>query len=158
MLSIGAAAVREGDSFDYHRGRNSDLKHKECSKPGEITHFYAYADLKGGGFQFDVMTKAQVDLIRARSKASGSGPWVSDYEEMGKKTVLKRMCKLLPRSAELARAVSLDNAAEIGVQDLGIENLNTETGEIESPVEELQDIPAAVSTIINHPTQPEEAK
>jgi hypothetical protein len=55
-----------------------------------------------------VMTKDEVDAIRKRSKASGSGPWVTDYNEMAKKTVVRRASKKWPLDAELAEAVNND--------------------------------------------------
>ena len=60
------------------------------------------------------MTKADVDAIRKRSKASGSGPWVTDYSEMGKKTVLRRMSKRWPLAPELAGAI--DDEARAAIQ------------------------------------------
>ena len=58
--------------------------------------------------------------IRDKSPSSRSGPWVTHYEEMGKKTVLRRLCKLLPASVELQRAVEVDELADSGIpQDLG---------------------------------------
>ena len=59
--------------------------------------------------KFDVITKLEVDAIKSRSKAKDSGPWVTDYQEMGKKTVVKRGCKLLPQSPELVAAIEYDN-------------------------------------------------
>jgi hypothetical protein len=72
----------------------------------------AVAKLRDGGRQFDVMTKAEVDAIRKRSLSGGNGPWVTDYEEMAKKTVIRRLFKMLPVSVEMQRAVSLDEQAE----------------------------------------------
>jgi hypothetical protein len=67
------------------------------------------------------MTRADVDAIRDRSdswrRKPGEGPWASDWEEMAKKTVIKRMAKTLPKSPDatgaaqaLAQAIELDNA------------------------------------------------
>lgn len=76
---------------------------------------YAVARLQGGGVQFEVMSKAQVEAVRAQSKAGKSGPWVSHWEEMAKKTVIRRLFKYLPVSVEIQRAVTLDEAAEAGL-------------------------------------------
>jgi recombination protein RecT len=54
------------------------------------------------------MTAAQVEAVRARSKAGRSGPWVTDWEEMARKTPLRRISKTLPRSEELSRAIEAD--------------------------------------------------
>lgn len=114
-----AFAVREHDAFTYSLGLNPDLVHVPAeSNRGEITHFYAVARAKDNSWsQFDVMTREQVDAIRDRSKAKDSGPWVTDYEPMGCKTVVRRLCKFLPASVEILQAVQADEAAERGEQD-----------------------------------------
>ncbi|MBE9509110.1 MAG: recombinase RecT [Chloroflexi bacterium] len=122
IQSIYARVVHEKDEFSYSYGLEETLKHTPSSdpKPGQVTHFYAVAHLVGGGVQYEVMSKAEVDLIRARSRAATDGPWVTDYEEMGKKTALIRLCKVLPVSIETQRANTLDMLAEQGIdQDLG---------------------------------------
>ncbi len=81
---------------------------EKTAHPGPMTAVYAVARLKGGVRQVEVMTRAEVDAIRRRSRASGSGPWVTDYEEMAKKTVVRRLAKYLPMSIEMATA--LDDA------------------------------------------------
>ena len=113
-----AFAVREHDEFDYGLGLEPFITHKPAEgERGEITHFYAVAKAKDNSWsQFDVMTKAQVDAIRGRSQASENGPWVTDYEPMGCKTVVRRLCKYLPVSVELQQVVTDDEAAERGEQ------------------------------------------
>jgi len=73
------------------------------------------AKLKDGGIQFEVMTRAEIEAVRAQSKAGKSGPWVTHFEEMAKKTVIRRLFKYLPVSIEVQRAVSLDEQAEAGI-------------------------------------------
>jgi recombination protein RecT len=119
LSSVQANAVRAGDVFEYELGLEPRLKHVPDVNRTEfgdeqITHFYAVAKLKDGGAQMAVMGRAQVDAIRKRSAAANRGPWVTDYEPMGCKTVLKRVLKLCPASVELQEAISLDDAADIG--------------------------------------------
>jgi recombinational DNA repair protein RecT len=47
------------------------------------------------------MSRAEVEGIRARSKAGAKGPWVTDWSEMAKKTIFRRLSKWLPLSAEI---------------------------------------------------------
>jgi recombination protein RecT len=140
IVSISARAVHEKDEFRYSYGLHEELHHVPTMDvdPGPITYVYAVARFKDGGHQMDVMSRAQIDAIRSQSKAGRSGPWVSHYDEMAKKTVLRRLCKMLPASTELARAVALDERADVGLsQDDGIEIINPETGEVLSaPAEE----------------------
>lgn len=115
---VEARAVYEGDRFSYCYGLEPRLEHSPASgerdeaiKP---SHVYAIVRYKDGGAQFDVMTRAEVDAIRKRSKASGNGPWVTDYAEMAKKTVIRRLLKLVPMSIELAQAIAVDERADRG--------------------------------------------
>jgi recombination protein RecT len=61
------------------------------------------------------MSKADVDKVRAQSKAGKSGPWVTHYTEMARKTVVRRLFKYLPVSIEIQRAVTIDEQADANV-------------------------------------------
>ncbi|MBM0411446.1 recombinase RecT, partial [Escherichia coli] len=81
-----------------------------------ITHVYAVAKLKDGGVQFEVMTRKQVEKVRdthskaAKNAASKGAPsiWDEHFEDMAKKTVIRKLFKYLPVSIEIQRAVSMD--------------------------------------------------
>jgi recombination protein RecT len=119
VSSIYAYAVRDGDAFEYELGLTPNIKHKPSedenreSKP--ITHVYAVAAMRDSTERvFVVLTRAQVEARRKRSAASGSGPWVTDYEAMCLKTAVRALWKWLPKSAEIARAEALEEAADMG--------------------------------------------
>jgi|GEM_PF-845553 len=98
---VHPVAVYKSDVFEYEMGLTPILRHKPglgARLPSDLTHVYAIAHFKDGPAQFDVMTRGEVDAIKARSKTASAGPWVTDYAEMAKKTVLRRICKVLPRS------------------------------------------------------------
>lgn len=112
IQSISAHVVYDDDKFELDLAEES-MKHHPNLKAGErrdgsIFCVYAVARFKDGGKQTEFMTRPQVDAIRNRSKASNSGPWVTDYAEMARKTVVRRLCKYLPLSPELARALEID--------------------------------------------------
>jgi recombination protein RecT len=113
---IEARVVKEKDKFEFHYGLEPILRHVPCfpADGGNIIAAYAIAELTDGSTQVEVMSKAEIDGIRARSKAKDSGPWVSDYGEMARKTVVRRLIKYLPLSVELARAIEIDNRVEAG--------------------------------------------
>lgn len=149
ISTILAHEVYEGDQFTYTYGLNPNLEHAPCRKVkerGEIVAFYAAARLKDGSFQFEVMEREEVDEIRDKfSKAKDSGPWKENYREMGLKTVLRRLCKLLPASTELKRAVALDEYAEAGLpqglaRDMGVPAEEAEEGAAEPPDAEMESI------------------
>lgn len=118
VQSISAEIVYERDVFKLSLGVENKIDHAPCldGDRGEFKLVYAVATFKDGGYQFIWMTKGQVEAIRERSKAKDSGPWVTDYEEMVKKTAIRRLCKMLPMSVELAAAVALSDAADTGVR------------------------------------------
>ena len=116
ILSIEAHAVHAKDKFSCAFGLDPTLSHEPCweTDPGPMTFVYAVARLRDGAVQFEVMSKAQVDEIRKQSKSGNSGPWVSHYEEMAKKTVIRRLAKYLPLTVELQTAAAIDNATDTG--------------------------------------------
>lgn len=72
---------------------------------GKAIGAYAVTRFKDGYWsQPDFMSVAEINKIRARSKSydpdKPSGPWHTDWDEMGKKTVLKRHSKYLPSSTD----------------------------------------------------------
>jgi recombination protein RecT len=118
VVKVEARVVYSGDIFEVDYGTEAKITHKPNLSgkrtQKDIVAFYMVAQLNQNDRQFEVMTKDEVDAIRARSKASGKGPWVTDYEEMGKKTVVKRGMKYLPLSPQLAAAIEHDNRIESG--------------------------------------------
>lgn len=115
IKSIHAQAVYQGDKFrswedetgqHFTFEQNRDAPHSEKT----LTDVFVDAQLMTGGFVFEHMTKNEVDQIRRRSKASGSGPWVTDYEAMAKKTVIRRVFPYLPVSVNAATAVAADES------------------------------------------------
>lgn len=117
IKSIRARAVYEGDRFTYKDGLSPVLDWEPGDTPrdpSKITHAYCIVETKDGGVIYDVMTRAEIDAIRKRSKASQSGPWVTDYAEMAKKTIMRRTLKMAPMSIEMVKADAIDMAAETG--------------------------------------------
>lgn len=114
IRSLEAHAVRENDRFSYEYGTSKHLRFRPAEGArGPITHFFAIAEFTDGGYQFEVMTKADVDLVMRQSQSKGEyGPWKDHYEEMGRKTPIRKLAKYLPLNVEFATAVSLDEAAD----------------------------------------------
>ena len=135
IVSLTARTVHENDEFSYQYGLSEDLKHVPATgERGALQYVYAVAKLKDGGVQFEVMSRSDVDKVRAQSKAGNYGPWQTHYDEMAKKTVIRRLFKYLPVSIELATAVTMDEKADAGVDQ---DNSAILTGEY-STVDESQ--------------------
>lgn len=120
VTTIRTRVVHKDDEFLVEYGTTERLTHRpklgssdDAADPSVIA-VYAVAEFKGGSVQFEVMTKDQIDMIRARSRSSGSGPWATDYEEMARKTVVRRLAKYLPLSPELAATLEAQARVEAG--------------------------------------------
>lgn len=109
ISNIHADKVCENDEFEYNIGEIT--KHRiDFRKPrGEAYAYYAIVTFKDGTKKCEVMSKDEIDAIRKRSKSPDNGPWVTDYDEMAKKTVFKRLSKWLPLSPELQKGIDIDN-------------------------------------------------
>lgn len=114
IQNIYAHAVYEKDEFEYELGLEPKLKHKPSMEAdrGQMIGVYAVAHFKDGGYQFEFMPKEEIERRRKRSKAANNGPWVTDYEEMAKKTVIRHMWKYLPISVEIQRAEAVDETVK----------------------------------------------
>lgn len=103
-----AELVKEADEFAWENGT---VTHKiDWRKDrGNTQCVYSYVRFTSGAEDWEVMTLAEVDAIRKRSRASSSGPWVTDFDEMAKKTVIRRHSKRLTLSPEFADALEKDD-------------------------------------------------
>jgi recombination protein RecT len=134
IKAIYARAVLENDIFEYWYGLNEGLQHKPAlGERGELTYVYAVAKLRSDETQFEVMDLSEIEKVRLRSRAADDGPWVTDFVEMAKKTVLKRLCKSLPASVELRQSIALDSVDDKNHIDLPLEEDNF--GVLPSPQE-----------------------
>jgi len=141
VSTVYASAGYRGDDFHCDYGLHPDMRHVPCGEtsPDAMTHVYAVISLLSGGYLFEVLTRAEVDSVRNRSRAGKSGPWQSDYVEMAKKTALRRVCKLVPMSIErpeLARAVATDESWDRGDGPV-VSVVSCET--VEAPQDETTD-------------------
>lgn len=154
IADISARAVYEGDEFDYEFGLDERCRHvprAEKRTPETLTHVYAVCHFKDGGHYLEVMTKAEVEAIRKRSKAKDSGPWVTDYEAMAKKTVVRRAFPYLPVSVEAQMGAASDETSggyegtipQLDVTPLEVQPESAEATEEDSPSEEPEKAEAA---------------
>jgi recombination protein RecT len=136
VSTVEGRVVRQRDAFEFEYGTRQYLRHvpylnlnAERGDPflddrgeerqglildgGPYVAAYARAVLSSGEEQFIVQPIAWVNGIRARSKAKDSGPWVSDYEPMAAKTMIRSLMKYLPVAVDrLTRALELEDLAE----------------------------------------------
>lgn len=109
---IMAQTVYEKDEFEFEFGLEPRLKHVPTKKDrGEPTWFYAVFKLVNGGEGFEVMS---VEDVRKHAQKysqaynSSFSPWKKNFEEMAKKTVIKKVLKYAPMKTDFLRAVTED--------------------------------------------------
>lgn len=109
--NIQAQVVYENDEFEIEYGLTPKLSHVPNmeSDRGQAIGYYAVYNLINGGQGFEYMTKSEVERHgRKFSKTYNNSPWQTDFDEMAKKTVLKKVLKYAPMSTELQDVTSID--------------------------------------------------
>lgn len=112
---VYAEVVYQGDEFSYDLGLKRTLSHRRTDASVEednaITHVYGVCHYKDGGFNFVVLTRAQVEKLRMRNpmqKRGLTGAWLTDYAAMAKAKAIKQLAKYMPLTTEIASVFSGD--------------------------------------------------
>lgn len=148
IKDIQAHEVYENDLFEYEYGLEPKLKHVPAMKDrGEVIAYYAVFHTVNGGYGFEVMSKD--DIIKFAQKTSQSygssfSPWTKYFDEMAKKTVVKKVLKFAPIKTEFFKALSTDETIKTNIAE-HMEDLPDETI-IDVEAKEIvdDDIPANV--------------
>jgi recombination protein RecT len=121
---VVAREVCENDRFEFAYGIEDKLVHVPAEGDrGKPVRFYGIARFTNGGHLVRVMSVAEVNKFRDRSRAKDDGPWVTDYVAMGSKTVIRRMAAYMPLTTEAATAISEDEERELGLTPEGVLDL-----------------------------------
>jgi recombination protein RecT len=109
ISNIHADKICDNDVFEYDKGEIK--KHiidfrKDRGKPYA---YYVIIKFKDGSEKCEVMTDAECEAIRKRSKSPNAGPWVTDRERMCLKTVFHRASNWIPQTPEMAIAHELED-------------------------------------------------
>lgn len=119
-VSIATHAVYQQDGFSYELGVEPRITHVPArlgTPRGELLGAYAVATDRDGRQYIDVMGRDEIDAIRGRSRSKDKGPWVTDYQEMCKKTVGRRVFKQIPLLMEKVRDVIAASDADVILDD-----------------------------------------
>lgn len=132
VKSIQAHIVYENDIFEFEYGLNPKLRHiPAMGRRGRMTHAYAVFKLVNDGEGFQVMSEGDIlEHAQRYSKSVNRGPWKTDFEGMAKKTVLKMLLKYAPMKSGFARAMSVDETAQIMTEPSGGSELEMQTAYI----------------------------
>ena len=113
---LSTEVVYENDTFSYSLGLNPSLNHTPTDgERGGIKGVYCIAkNLMANEKLFIYLTKEDIEKVRGASKAGNSdySPWAKWYEEMAKKTAIKRICKLLPLAIDIQKKISTDETVK----------------------------------------------
>ncbi len=133
---IDAQPVHEKDDFDFEKGSEVWWRHKwpKTGDRGKIIGYWAGYVLKDGGKSFEYWTVEMIDAHRdkysqgAYRKEAGQfkkdaqgnkilqGPWKDSPDWMYRKTPLKQVLKLAPKSYEMQLATRFDEGVEAGLR------------------------------------------
>ena len=103
---LNAFVVYSNDTFHVAYGLEMSLKHEpNFADPGKPIGAYAICKFKDGETDFEFMSFQQIEAIRGRSKSGEKGPWQTDWSEMARKTVIRRLSKRLPVDSDISRVV-----------------------------------------------------
>ena len=100
---VRAEIVREKDRFEY-LGPCSEPTHAMnpfATDRGEVVGVYCIAKTASGDILCDVMSRADIDKIKAAAKTQNV--WNNWYEEMAKKAMIKRASKQWPSASSAQR-------------------------------------------------------
>jgi len=128
-----AETVKTNDLFAW---RNGEIDHEIDFRTdrGDLECVYSVVKTKDGELDYEIMTLSEVESIRSRSKAGKAGPWVTDFEEMAKKTVIRRHSKRLTLSPEFHNATEID-ADQLEIRDVTPKATRKEIAPTENPFE-----------------------
>jgi len=119
--AVVARVVCEGDYFEYKEGDSPPVFAPAAvmgKKRGGPLFCYAAICTTDNLWQVEVMSPEQIAVTKSRSRGATKqdSPWNSKYEDdvyaMWSKTVLKRAAKWCTKSAELVRAIEVDDEIE----------------------------------------------
>ena len=117
---IFAKTVLKGEAFTWRQavggGHEAYIDHGPApdGKTGEAVTYYAAAILaETQQVMFEIMTVAEGKTIQAQATSQNSPAWKNNFDEMAKKTVLRRLMKPLPTR----RGSAAENLATIQEYD-----------------------------------------
>lgn len=147
-VSLQVEKVHTNDAFEYDLGACT-VKHQPPvfgKERGEVIGYYASARLSNGGHLLKVLSKEDAVIFakkhskcwdKKEEKFMDFTPWRDHFDAMAMKTVLKQLMKLLPKSIEIQRALSLDETVKTKIDvDMSAIPDETEYKEIVDGAEE----------------------
>jgi recombination protein RecT len=145
LKTINAHVVYSNDAFSYTLGDEEKITHdpRMDGDRGKPVAVYAIAKTKDGGIYREVMSIDQVNQVRNVSRAKNNGPWTQWWDEMARKTVLRRLSKRLPMSTDLQQVFQRDDDHYDLRQAEGAAKLRRLHADFEEPERPEEDVKTA---------------
>ncbi len=110
LASLYAHIVYSNDEFGYSLGDNEQIIHKPAmGDRGRVLYAYAIAKTKDNFIYREIMSFDEIEKIRNISKSKDGTAWKEHWDEMAKKTVIRRISKRLPMSTDLEQVIQRDD-------------------------------------------------
>lgn len=161
IKSLTTNVVYEEDVFNYwvnSDGPQLEHKPKIFGERGKPIGVYALAVTKDEARYIDIMEHKDIEKIRSCSRSKDSGPWKDWWEEMAKKSVIRRICKILPSSTDLDNIIRADDDfydLEADTDSTDSEPAATEeTPQVEANPKQSQGLATAISQSTTPETAP----
>lgn len=108
--SISANIVYANDELEYILGDDEKIIHKpNLNNHGEIYAVYIIIKTKTNGIYREFMTFDEIEKIRKLSNNKAGTFWNNHWGEMAKKTVLRRLLKLMPMDDNMIQVINNDD-------------------------------------------------
>lgn len=112
LFSVTANCVFEADHFEYDPSDPDSTVHKpprlNQDRGGIIGAYVIFRDLEKRVIHREIMDLAEIQKVQKVSRAK-SGPWQAWFDQMARKTVIRRGAKFVPMSAELRQIIERDD-------------------------------------------------
>ncbi len=118
-LSSGVRAVNsdvvysDDILFSFEKGTSFHLRHRRGPRKGEVTHFYAIAELNPGSYVFEVMTRDEAEAHKQKFSKQWKTTPIEQCLWYGKKTAIRQLSKFLPKNPRFAAALQYDAQTDV---------------------------------------------
>ena len=155
VLSLNMETVLEGDDFSFELGTEPKVSHVPKFAPGAMaTHYYAVAQLLGGGVVAKVWSREQVEHHRDKyvKGLNSASPWLSAFDSMAKKTVMHDLMRMLPLQSDHLHLIEQTEYVEKGAplpEDVLAEGDTVPAEDLEDLVKKAEETPEPPLPVID---------
>lgn len=119
---VDARPVRHGDEFALDYASPEPVTHKPAIPPtGEVYGYYALFWLRDGTKQAEFMTVDDIEQVRAQSRGKDSLGWTKFFDQMARKTVIKRGSNYLNLRPDIRERLTREDEAEFDGQIISVQ-------------------------------------